>query len=108
MPMGRKREFMSAAAPIAAATVQIAANCAEPAKTMADIAIACTALIPASTARTPNDADTSSPAVANGKPSRTPRRKDSRAGDTAPLRAGLDQLDAVAVRVTDERESRAA
>ena len=88
MPMGRKREFMSAAAPMAAATVppvatiEIAANCADPAKTMADMTIACSSLIPASTASTPNDADTSTPAAANGKPSRTPRRKDSRAGDT--------------------------
>ena len=112
--MGRKREFISARGPDGGrhvppvATMEIAANCAEPAKTMADMAIACRALIPASTARMPKDADTSSPAAANGKPSRTPRRKDSRAGDTPPLRAGLDQLDPVAVRVADEAEPRAA
>ena len=46
MPIGRKREFISAAAPTAAPTpppaamIEIAANCAEPAKTIADITIA--------------------------------------------------------------------
>jgi hypothetical protein len=81
-PIARKRELTSAAAPRAAATVppvvtiEIAANCAEPAKTSADIAIACSAVIPACTASTPNEMERIPPAVANGTPSRTPRRKE--------------------------------
>jgi hypothetical protein len=82
--MARKRELTNAAAPIAAATVppvltiEIAANCAEPANTSADMAIACSSVIPACTASTPNETERIPPAAANGTPSRTPRRKEGR------------------------------
>ena len=85
MPIGRKREFISAAAPIAApspppaATIEIAANCAEPAKTIADMTIAPIAEKPASRASTPNDSATTLPASAYGTPARSPARKESRA-----------------------------
>ena len=84
-PIGRKREFISAAAPIAApsppppATIEIAANWAEPAKTIADMTIAPIAEKPASRASTPNDSASTPPATAYGKPALRPARKDSRA-----------------------------
>ena len=80
-PIIRKREFISAPAPIAAATpppaarIATEANCAEPAKTIIDITIAASADIPASRARIPNDIATRKPATANGRPSRIPFRR---------------------------------
>lgn len=82
--MGRKREFMRAAAvtaapgPPPAARIATAVNCADPAKTMTDIVTAATAENPTSRASTPNEVDSSSPASANGTPSRTPARNDVR------------------------------
>ena len=66
-PIGRKREFTSAAASTAAATVPpwariaIAVNWAEPANTIADIAIAAPADSPALCATTPKDSASSVP-----------------------------------------------
>src|SRR5262249_50840545 len=80
-PIGRKRELTSAAPRTAAATVPpcvriaIAVNCAEPAKTIADIAIAAPADRPALWATTPKDVATSDPAIANGRPARSPARR---------------------------------
>jgi hypothetical protein len=70
MPMGRKREFISAPAAIAApavpppARIATAANCAEPANTTADMTIAASTGKPASRASTPNDIDRSPPTAA--------------------------------------------
>ena len=84
-PIGRKREFISAAAAMAApapppwARIATALNCADPANTIADITTASSFDSPASCATTPNETDRSSPAAANGRPARTPSRKvDSR------------------------------
>jgi hypothetical protein len=77
-PMGTKREFMSAAAPTAAPIpppaprIPIAANCALPAKTTADMTTAAHALSPTSTATTPKDSDSTRDAAAYGRPSRAP------------------------------------
>src|SRR3954451_18505831 len=82
MPIGRKREFISAAAPPAApspppaATIEIAANCAEPANTIADMTIAAGAERPASRARTPNETDSKKPAAAHGTPAPKPALHD--------------------------------
>src|SRR3954470_6126823 len=82
MPIGRKREFISAAAPTAApspppaATIEIAANCAEPANTIADMTIAAGAESPAWRARTPNETDSRNPAAAYGTPARIPALHD--------------------------------
>src|SRR4051794_33824797 len=81
--MGRKRALTSAAATIAAtaappwAMIATAANCAEPAKTMADMTIAATSLNPAPLATTPKDRATRPPAIANGTAARAPARKAS-------------------------------
>src|SRR4051812_2594539 len=78
IPIGRKREFISAAAPTAeatpppAATIETAANCAEPANTIAEKAIVATIEKPASRASTPNDSDSRKPAAAYGSPALTP------------------------------------
>jgi hypothetical protein len=70
MPIGRKRVFISAAAPIAAPTpppaamIEIAANCADPAKTNADMTSAPTAEKPASRASTPKVMASTPPATA--------------------------------------------
>src|SRR3954451_18266583 len=83
-PIGRKREFTSAAASTAAATVPpcdriaIAVNCADPANTIADIAIAAPADSPAPCATTPNESASSPLATANGSPARSPSRRRSR------------------------------
>src|SRR3954447_7475884 len=83
MPIGRKREFISAAAETAAASpppaamIWIAANWAEPAKTIADMTIAAAAEKPASRASTPKDSESRKPAAANGTPARTPARHDA-------------------------------
>src|SRR5688572_31643207 len=72
MFMGRKREFISAAAPTAdptlppSITTDSAANCAEPANTIADMTIACSGEKPASVASTPNETDSTKPAIAYG------------------------------------------
>src|SRR3954469_5532449 len=84
IPIGRKREFISAAPPTAApsvppaAKIETAANWAEPANTIADITIAARVLKPASRASTPNESDSRNPAAANGTPARTPALNDSR------------------------------
>src|SRR4051794_6306351 len=78
IPIGRKREFISAAAPTAeatpppAATIATAANWADPAKTIAENAIVATIEKPASRASTPNDSESRNPAAANGSPALTP------------------------------------
>ena len=69
---------MSAAAATAApavppeARIAIAANWAEPAKTIADITIAAMADRPAPWATTPNDSASRPPATPKGTPARTP------------------------------------
>ena len=74
---------MSAAAPTAAPmvppaeTIEMAANCAEPANTIADITLAAITLNPASRASTPNDSDRRNPAAAYGTPARSPARQDA-------------------------------
>src|SRR5439155_27213403 len=83
MPIARKREFTRAAAPTApptrppAETIDTAANCADPANTIADITIAATTLKPASRASTPNDSESRKPASAYGTPALSPARHDS-------------------------------
>src|SRR3954447_9181592 len=83
IPIARKREFISAAAPTAAPmlppaeTIEIAANWAEPANTIADITIAAITLKPASRASTPNDSERRNPASAYGTPARRPARHDA-------------------------------
>src|SRR4051794_31433791 len=78
IPIGRKREFISAAAPTAeatpppAATMEIAANCADPANTIAENAMVATTEKPASRASTPNESDSRKPAAAYGSPALTP------------------------------------
>jgi hypothetical protein len=57
-----------------------AANCADPAKTSADIAIAPIAEKPAWTASTPKESETTLLANAYGVPARTPAQKDARGG----------------------------
>jgi hypothetical protein len=79
-PIGTKRELISAAAPSAApispppATIAIAVNCAEPAKTIADITTTAICDIPAFCATTPNEIASSAAAIANGTPARRPAR----------------------------------
>jgi hypothetical protein len=79
--IGRKREFISVAAAMAApapppaAMIVTEANCAEPANTIAENTIAATWENPASSARMPKDAARMKPATANGAPRRRPRRK---------------------------------
>jgi hypothetical protein len=91
MPIARKREFISAAAPTAApspppaATIDTAANCEEPANTIADITIAASTEKPASRARTPNDSDSRKPAIAYGTAALSPARHDA-------LRAALSSI----------------
>ena len=88
-PMARKREFIIAAATSAAptvppaATMAIAVNCAEPAKTIADMTIAAVADSPAPSARTPNDSATTPAAMPNGAPARSPSTSRARR-DTSP------------------------
>src|SRR3954452_21380130 len=83
-PIGRNREFTSAAASTAAATVPpeariaMAVNCAAPAKTIADIAIAASGVKPALFATTPKDSASSPPATANGMPARKPWARTAR------------------------------
>ena len=78
--IGRKREFISAAAATAApapppwARIEIAVNWADPAKTIADMITAAMSEKPASSARIPNDAARMPPATANGAPTRSPSR----------------------------------
>ena len=94
--MGRKREFIRAAAPTAAPTpppcprIASEANCAEPAKTIAEKAMAASAGIPASRASTPNDTPTTAAATATGTPARSPARHDRRSAafTSVPARAG--------------------
>ena len=63
MPMARKRECIRVAAPSAApippppVTIASAANCADPANTSAEVAMACSSVKPACTARTPNESE---------------------------------------------------
>ena len=77
-PIGRKREFISAAAPSAAPSVPpapmipSAAICAEPAKTIALIRIAVQPGMPTSPASTPKDIASTLPASANGEPGAQP------------------------------------
>ena len=95
MPIARNREFMSAAATIAAPTappaprIAIAANCAEPANTTTHMTIAATSESPTSWATTPNDTASRPPAIANGKPARRPaitpaRRRSERGAGRVP------------------------
>lgn len=69
-PMGRNRVFMSSPAVMAAAgpppalSTLSAANWAEPANTITDITIACTAEKPAWRASTPKETDSTKPAAA--------------------------------------------
>src|SRR5918998_5707671 len=82
-PIGRKREFIIAEAPIAvhtpppAAMMATAVNCAEPANTIADIRIAPTGDRPACRSSTPKETARSPPASANGTPARSPTRNRS-------------------------------
>src|SRR3954447_24240351 len=95
MPIGRKREFISAAAPTAEATpppaptIATAANCADPAKTMAEKTIAARTEKPASRASTPNESDSRKPAAANGIPALTPALNDSRRVTSCSMRERL-------------------
>src|SRR5215218_468681 len=107
-PIGRKRELTSAAASTAAPTVPpcdriaIAVNCAEPAKTIADIAIAAPADSPALCATTPKDSASRPPAIPNGTPARTPSIRRAR----RLLRAGrsiTESLPASAAARHDDR-----
>jgi hypothetical protein len=83
MPIARNRPFIRVAADTAAATpppparIASAANCAEPAKTSAEVRIVCNAENPACRARTPNDIDSRTATTPNGTPSRSPARKES-------------------------------
>jgi hypothetical protein len=86
MPIGRYRECTRVAALRAAgrpppwAITASAANCADPANTSADIAIAPIAEKPAWTASTPKESETTLLASAYGVPARTPAQKDARGG----------------------------
>ena len=72
--IGRKREFIRVAAAIAAPapppapTIEIEANCADPANTIAEKTIASAGEKPDSTARMPNEMARMPPATANGAP----------------------------------------
>ncbi len=68
----------AAPTPPPAVSTDSAANCAEPANTMADIAMAAASGMPASRARIPKEADSRNPAMANGTPARRPLRKEAR------------------------------
>ena len=59
--------------PPPAAKIATAANCADPAKTMADMTMAPMAENPASRATTPKDSASTPDAMAKGTPARTPR-----------------------------------
>src|SRR5829696_344168 len=65
---------MAAAAPPPSSRIVAAANWAEPAKVVADIATAPTGPIPASTARRPKEAPKRKGATASGSAARTPSR----------------------------------
>ena len=83
MPIARNREFISVAAeraagrPPPAATIASEANCADPAKTIADMRTACHGVIPAWVATTPKESDTRNPAPAYPQPARRPRRNET-------------------------------
>src|SRR4051794_9156569 len=105
MPIGRKREFISAAAPTAdatpppAATIDTAANCADPANTIAENAITASVEKPASRASTPNDSDSRKPAAANGMPARTPALNLALGLSGSTRRSLVSPLDRVVVRL---------
>lgn len=70
MPMARKRECIKVAEPSAAPipppplTIASAANCADPANTRAEVAMACSGVNPVCTARTPNEPESTKPTAA--------------------------------------------
>ena len=106
IPIGRYRECTRVAALRAAgrpppwAITASAANCADPANTSADIAIAPIAEKPAWTASTPKESETTLLANAYGVPARTPAQKDARGGpswSSPGIRAAPD---------SDQRDSR--
>ena len=94
MLIARNREFMRAAATIAAPiappppTIATAANCADPAKTIVDMMIAAALDIPMSWATTPNEIDRMQAAIAKGNPARTPARSPAR---PTPTPSGADR-----------------
>src|SRR3954447_12719179 len=107
-PIGRKREFTSAAAMTAAATVPpeariaMAVNCAAPAKTIADITMAASGVKPALLATTPKDSASSAPAIANGMPARKPWASTAR----RPMRSSSSITWSVPVRAPSIHEDR--
>ena len=90
MPMAKNRAFIKLAAVKAAGMpppkviTDSIANCAEPAKTITEVTMACTTLKPACRARTPKERLSRKPTTANGTPKRRPRRNADRAPSSLP------------------------
>jgi hypothetical protein len=88
--MARNRAFIRLAAvnaagiPPPAAITDSMANCAEPAKTITEVAMTCATLNPACRARTLKERLSRKPTTANGTPNRRPRRNAVRAASSLP------------------------